>query len=225
MGGIFQNDMLEFMAELRFNNSKAFMESHRQEYIKRMRTPYYELIDALAPAMHRIDPEMEVRPSKVLSRIFRDTRYSHDKSPYRDHHWLAFRRRGEPREQSVMYWFEIRLEAVSWGLGYWGENRNALDFLRKRVVSNPNELMELLPILRKNSFALEGEKYKRLSVPDNLPEELKPWYLSKELYLVKQKAESRWAFEEGIEEKLAADFTALAPFYRLLRGCYELGSL
>lgn len=224
MGAIFQKDMLDFMTEIRFNNNKAFMQAHRDEYIKRMRTPYYRLIEALAPTMVRIDPEMEVRPAKTLSRIFRDTRYSHDKSPYRDHHWVAFRRRGEPREQSVMYWFEIRLDAVGWGLGFWGENRNAFDALRKRMVSNPNELTQLLPILTHHSFVLEGEKYKRQSTPDGLREELRPWYASKEIYLVKQGVQPNWAFEETLPARLGEDYFALSPFYRLFRGYYELGS-
>jgi len=224
VGAIFQMDMLDFMAEIRFNNNKSFMQAHRDEYIRRMRTPYYRLIEALAPTMTRIDPEMEVRPSKVLSRIFRDTRYSHDKSPYRDHHWIAFRRRGEPREQSVMYWFEIRLDAVGWGLGFWGENRNAFDALRKRMVSNPNELLGLLPILKRRSFILEGEKYKRMKTPDNLREELHPWYTSKEIYLVKQGVQPSWAFEGTLTNRLEEDFVALSPFYQLFRGYYDISN-
>ncbi len=76
----FKPDMLDFMMQIRHNNNKAFMDANRAEYIKKMRTPYYAFIE-LAPTALEIDPLMEVRPSKVLSRIFRDTRFSKDKSP------------------------------------------------------------------------------------------------------------------------------------------------
>lgn len=221
MEAIFKPDMLDFMLRLRFDNSKAFMEANRDEYILKMRTPYYNLIEQLGPTMKSIDPNMEIRPSKALSRIFRDTRYSRDKSPYRDHHWVAFRREAEPRESSIMYWFEIRVESVSWGLGFWGENKPALDVLRRRMVAKPSEMEGLLPILKNRGFILDGESYKRLPVPDHLPQALHPWYIKKELYLVKTGIDPAWVFKPGFEKRLMDDYLALAPFYKLLRGLTE----
>ena len=122
MNAIFSKDMLEFMLDLRFNNNKTFMNENRTRYQEVMRDPYYRLIELLTPTALEIDPGMEVRPYKCLSRIFRDTRFSNNKLPYRDHHWVAFRHQAEPRDQAVMLWFEIRLDEVSWGLGFWGGN-------------------------------------------------------------------------------------------------------
>ena len=119
----FQEDLLSFYADIRFNNDKAFMDAHRKEYYQKVRDPFYAFIESLAPTMLEIDGEMEVRPHKCLSRINRDTRYSRDKSPYRDHHWLAFRQAARDKDGAPFYWFEIRLESVNWGLGVWGENR------------------------------------------------------------------------------------------------------
>ena len=66
--------------------------------------------------MQRIDPQMEIRPHKCLARIRRDTRFTKDKSPYRDHLWLLFRRAAEPREQSLNFWFELGPQ--NYGLGH-----------------------------------------------------------------------------------------------------------
>ena len=96
------------------------------------------MIDDLAPDMLKIDPQMEVRPHKCLSRIHRDTRFSRDKSPYRDHLWFLFRRAGEPREKSLFYYFELGPDRLSWGMGFWDENREALDLFRKRMRANPD---------------------------------------------------------------------------------------
>lgn len=221
MASVFSREMLDFMMEIRFNNNKAFMNAMREKYIRVMRDPYYQLIDQLAPTMKEIDERMEVRPVKCLSRIFRDTRFSHDKSPYRDHHWVAFRKQGVPRDQSVMFWFEIRLEYASWGLGFWGENKEAMEALRRRMVSKPDELAGMLPILGQNHFMLEGRQYQRKTVPENLPQSLKEWYLSREIYLTRQGINPNWVFEDGLPQRLLKDYAALAPFYRLFIGLAE----
>lgn len=220
---IFKPSMINFMLEIRLNNSKEFMQNNRPRYEKAMKEPYYALIEALSPAMLRIDEGMEVRPAKVLSRIFRDTRFSRDKSPYRDHHWIAFRHQGEPRDEAVMFWFEIRVEAVSWGLGFWGENRKAMAILRRRMLSNPDEMIGLLRLLDDEGFVLSGSAYKRMDIPGSLPLALADVYPMRDIYITRKKVDPQALFKPGFEKTLERDFLTLAPWYRLLRGCYELG--
>ena len=71
----FNSDLLSFYADIRFHNEKAFMDAHRKEYYQKVRDPFYAFIAEMAPVMLSIDPDMEVRPAKCLSRINRDTRY------------------------------------------------------------------------------------------------------------------------------------------------------
>ena len=156
----FNSDLLSFYADIRFHNEKAFMDAHRKEYYQKVRDPFYAFIAEMAPVMLSIDPDMEVRPAKCLSRINRDTRYSRDKSPYRDHHWVAFRRAAAGKDGMPFYWFEIRLDAVNWGLGVWGENRPMMDSLRRRMVANPDEMIGLLRLLQKRDFSAANARKK-----------------------------------------------------------------
>lgn len=220
----FKPDMVDFMLSIRYNNNKTFMHENRDEYIRKIRAPYYEFIEALSLVVLDIDPQMEVRPVKALSRIFRDTRFSRDKSPYRDHHWVAFRHQGEPRDKSLMLWFEIRVDSVSWGLGFWGENRPAMDVLRRRMLANPNELLELSAMLDNQKLSLAGDTFKRIAIPEELDRRLLPWYTRKELLIVKQGIQPEWVFQPGIIKRVAEDFMALKPVYQLLRGCYEISA-
>ncbi len=222
MKPILKPDMLEFMMDIRFNNNKAYFLENKEEYERKVKQPYHQLIDALAPTMLQIDSGMEVRPYKVLSRIYRDTRFSRDKSPMRDHHWLAFRHAGEPRDQAVMFWFEVRLEVVSWGLGFWGENKKAMELLRRRMLASPDEIIDLLKELRKAGFVAEGNAYARMALPEGLRPELHGFYRLRDIYVTKANVNPKSIFEPGFEKQLAADFMALASMYRLLRGCYEL---
>ena len=115
----FPEETVRFFLDLRFHNDAAFFNENRERYRQDVQAPFYEFIEELAPLMQSIDPLMEVRPYKCLARIRRDTRFTKDKSPYRDHLWLCFRRMAEPRDESLNYFFEFGPGTLGWGLGFW----------------------------------------------------------------------------------------------------------
>lgn len=97
MAGRFQGfaqEGLNFLQQVCIENDKAWFDEHRFIYERSLLTPFRALVDDLAPAMLEIDPLLETRPAigKTLSRIHRDTRFSHDKSLYRSRMWLTFKR-------------------------------------------------------------------------------------------------------------------------------------
>ena len=93
----FTEQTFEFFMAIRFNNNREFFLENHDWYQSSVRTPCLDLASALGDAVNALDPELETRPTKVLSRINRDVRFSNDKSPYRDYLWLAFRRPGAER--------------------------------------------------------------------------------------------------------------------------------
>lgn len=219
----FKGDLISFYADIRFNNNRQFMDAHRQEYYQKVRDPFYAFIDALAPVMRAIEPDMETRPVKCLSRINRDTRFTKDKSPYRDHHWVAWRLAAIPKEGMPFYWFEIRVESVSWGLGTWGENRRLLDALRRRVAAKPQEVLPLLEMAQRQGFRQGGSLWQRIKAPDGLPPALAALYRARELYFERADINPAVVFNPALADIVAADFTALAPLWRLLRGLTDIG--
>lgn len=217
----FGRETIDFFLDLRFHNSKAFMDENRERYLAQVRAPFYALIQALAPQMEAIDPDFELRPAKCLSRINRDTRFSRDKSPYRDHLWIAFRQAGRERDGQLFYWFELAPEHMNWGLGVWGENRPAMDAMRRRMAARPEDFMQFLRLAAQRNFSLGGAEWKKLAVPDTLPEELKPWYRKKEIYFGKEGVPLWRMSSPDLAEQVGRDFAALAPLYQALRGCVE----
>ena len=126
----FTDETIQFFLDLKFHNNTPYFHEQHDRYVETVQTPFYEMITDLGEEMRKIDPMMEIRPYKCLSRIHRDTRFSRDKSPYRDHLWFLFRRAGEPREKSLFYYFEFGADRLSWGMGIWGENRELMDLFR-----------------------------------------------------------------------------------------------
>ena len=217
----FGPDLIPFFLDLRFHNDRSFMEANRERYYQSVRDPFYRFIEALTPAMLKIDPDFETRPHKCLSRINRDTRFSRDKSPYRDHLWLAFRKSAGEKDGMPFYWVEIGPEWVNWGLGVWGENREMMDAMRRRMLAHPDDYLRILPILKRRGLTLSGREWKKLPVPGEVPEALRPWYLKREIYAEKNGVSQGVIFQSDFVDRVSRDFTAMAPLYRIFTGCAE----
>ncbi len=223
MFGGFTDETVQFFLDLRFHNYTDYFHAEHERYVETVQQPFYELIGDLGKEMRKIDPLMEIRPHKCLSRIHRDTRFSKDKSPYRDHLWFLFRRAGEPREQSVFFYGEFGPDRLDWGLGIWGENRELMDMFRRRMAANPDGTLALLDDMEmeKHHLVPGGRSFKRMAVPPEIPDRLKMWYCMKDLYVGKWNPDYAWAFTERLAKEMRRDFKALAPLYQLLRGMQD----
>ncbi len=219
----FSEETIRFFIDLKFHNNTSWFHENHDRYSEEVQQVFYEMIEDLAPDMLKIDPEMEIRPYKCLSRIHRDTRFTRDKSPYRDHLWFLFRHAGEPREKSLFYYFELGPDRLGWGMGFWDENREALDLFRKRMQANPDGTLAFLDdlCLEKRKLILGGSIHKKMPVPPEIPERLKRWYLVKDFFIYREDPGYRDIYSERILKEVRKDYKTLAPLYRLLRGYVE----
>jgi len=211
------------LAENRFRDSKAFYEEHKEEIKNNVTVPLRQLAGIIGEELLSVDPIMNTIPTKMVSRVRRDTRYTKDKSPYRDHHWVAFRQAAIPKDGMPFFWFEIRLEEISWGLGIWGENRPMFDALRRRMEADPREMQYILQLAHDAGFSVDGQRWKKMKPPAGLPLSLAGVYNCKSLYFEKQNINPEWIFEPTIVDRVAKDFTALKPVWKLLRGLSDIG--
>ncbi len=219
----FTDDTVRFFLDLKFHNERSFFLQQHDRYVRDVQEPFYQLIEELGGVMKEIDPLMETRPFKCLSRIHRDTRFSRDKSPYRDHLWFLFRRAAEPREKSLFYYFEFGVNHLGWGMGIWGENREMMDRFRRQLVADPDKAIAVLKQmeLEKHHFYPDGRIFRRMTVPADLPPELETWYRRRELYIGKAVQDPGIVYTRELLPALASDFRTLVPLYRMLRAAGE----
>lgn len=221
----FPEETIRFFLDIRFHNEVPWFHAHREEYEAYIRKPFRELIEALAPTALSIAEDIETLPGKCLARINRDIRFTRDKSPYRDHMWLLLRRAGEPREHSVMYWFELSPEAVEWGVGFWDYNRPAMDALRRRMVQKPAEVRRVLRScgIPDDTLKIYGDRYRSMKPPEGMPAELAMLYPCKELYVKRVGTPLRLCYSPRLVDTVAQDFLRLSPLYHLLRQAADEG--
>lgn len=200
---------------IRFNNNRTFFLENRDWYLRAVREPSLALAQELAPAVEDLDPELERRPHRVVARINRDVRFSRDKSPYRDNIWLAFRRPGEERDTTLGVYFDLRDEGACFGMGYYRQNRPVMEALRLRMQAAPGELLALCqPLLE--AFTLYAEPNRRIRVPENIPEALRPLYAAKNFYFEQEITDFDLIRSPELAGVIRNGYARLKPLYRFI---------
>ena len=216
----FSSKTLNFLQSLKANNSKAWFEDHRGEYQEYLLNPLQDLVVDLTEFMLTIDPHFEIRPAvnKTISRIYRDTRFSKDKSPFRNTMWITFKRPNNDWKDAPAYFFEISPNSYRYGMGFYSASKETMDRLREMIVRKSKEFFKVFSLYSKqNAFVVEGEKYKRI-LNDNIPEEFQDWYQRKNLYLVCNRKTDNRLFSRKLLKDLESGFGLVATFYNFLWG-------
>jgi uncharacterized protein (TIGR02453 family) len=221
----FPEETIRFFLGLRFHNDASYFNAHRNEYEAYVKKPFFQFIRSMSPVLETVSDDFELRPEKCLARIRRDTRFTKDKTPYRDHLWLLFKRAGESRDDTVMYWFELSPDTVNWGLGFWGANRPAMNALRTMIDTKPSKVLDAFTKagLPDDRFLVEGETYSRMKVPEGVPAALQTLYPRKSLYVSRMNVSLSEAYSGGITELCGQDFLRLKPLYLLFRELADIG--
>ncbi len=213
----FQPETLDFLIAVRSHNSKTWFEEHREEYERVLLEPMRALVSELSGYMRIVDPLLETRPAvgKTIARIFRDTRFSKDKSLFRDHLWLTFKRPIAEWQDSPAYFFETNPGGYSFGMGFYVASRETMAEFRKRIDRNPAEFLEVVRPLRDSSLQLEGELYKRAPGTAH-PEAIARWYQRKNFYLVRNGPPGELLFSHQLVDEIIQQFETSVPFYNYL---------
>jgi len=210
---------IQFLRTLRENNNKVWFELHKTDYQNDFLEPLKALAAGLAPLMLSIDPDLEVTPALnngTISRIYRDTRFSRDKSPYKTSHWITFKRLRQEWKDYPAFFFEISPDSYRYGMGFYSASRQTMDRFRAVIDKNLQTFLTAISFYSPNkAFRVEGEQYKR-PLKSNIPRELQDWYNRKSLYLVS----NHQITESYIDKKLIKDmqhgFEMIAPLYHYL---------
>ncbi|MEB7889853.1 DUF2461 domain-containing protein [Hafnia alvei] len=212
----FTQQGLNFLQQVRIENSKDWFEEHRPIYDQHILTPFRALVDELAKPMLKIDPLFETRPAigKTLSRIHRDTRFSHDKSRYRSRMWLTFKRHSKEWTDAPVFFFEISPDMLRYGLGYYSASRGTMDRFRHLALRQPEEFAAARACC-KAPFELVGDSYKRPLIKDQDPE-IADWYNRKTFAVMATDYQVEQLFTPELATMLVKKLTKLARLYHFL---------
>jgi len=216
----FSRKTFTFLRDLGRNNDKAWFQAHRSAYEEHVLQSLRDLVSDLADPMLGIDLSFEVEPAvgKTISRIYRDTRFSKDKSPFRDCMWLTFKRSGQHWSRYIPgYFLEINPTWYRYGLGFYDAAPELMVRFRRRIDEDPESFLKAVAWFDKQDvFTLNGEKYKR-PIGQDKPEPVRTWYQYKSFYLSCDRSIDNVVLSPKLTDQLTKHFTLAAPLYHYVR--------
>ena len=216
----FSPKTLKFLKDLKNNNNKTWFKAHKADYENYVLRPMRDLVTDLGDFMLDIDPCFEITPAvnKTISKIYRDTRFSKDKSPFRSVVWFTFKNQKKDWTTHVCgYFFELSTYSYRYGMGFYNAASVIMSKFREIIDENPKEFLKAISFYTKQKkFVLEGEKYKRI-FDKNKPEKIQNWYQRKNMYLVCNRKKDKILFSNKLVDDLVYGFNLIAPFYHYLQ--------
>jgi uncharacterized protein (TIGR02453 family) len=137
----FSPALFAFLSQLKKHNDRGWFQEHRARYVAEVETPLLAFIGDLAPRMRAISPAFIVDPKRTggsMFRIYRDTRFSQDKSPYKTHVAAMFAHRERKKSPSVPgFYLHLEPGDSMGGGGIYHPDSPTLNRIRLAIVENP----------------------------------------------------------------------------------------
>lgn len=137
----FPSDTLTFLSQLARNNNREWFQANKPRYEQSVRGPAVAFIHAMTdPLERKVSRHVFADPSRTggsLMRIYRDTRFSADKTPYKTNVGIQFRHeRGKDVHAPGLY-LHIDPKECFLGCGIWKPPSDALAAVRARIAEHP----------------------------------------------------------------------------------------
>jgi uncharacterized protein (TIGR02453 family) len=167
----FPPEGLKFFASLARNNRREWFQPRKHIYEEQLKAPMVELVSALSAEMIRFAPDYVGEPAKAIYRIYRDTRFSKDKTPYKTHIAAIFPRRGLEKHGGGGLYFSVSAKEIEVAGGVYMPGPEALLAIRTHMAEHHEEFRKIIQArkLRTLMGELQGEQLSR--VPKGFPRE------------------------------------------------------
>ena len=206
----FSSRTIDFMWSLRFNNQKPWFEEHKDAYKREFLCPMKALG---AEVFERVkDTCGDCGFIHKVSRIYKDARRLRTDGPYRDHLWFSIEKPSEEWTSTPVFWFELKPEAWSYGLGYYQAKPLTMAKLRARIDKDPKKFEKLIaPLAKQDEFILDGPEYVRKKTAPTSKTAI--WYNKKSFSLIHEQKNGAELFSPELVDRIAGGFEFLMPLY------------
>jgi uncharacterized protein (TIGR02453 family) len=163
----FPAEGLAFFSSLQRNNRREWFQSRKAIFEDKLKQPMREFVGTLNSAMRSFAPEYATDPEKAIYRIYRDTRFSKDKTPYKTHIGALLLRRGD--KAGAGYYVAVSHKSVAIAGGIYAPPPETLLALRQHFAERHREFRKIAGAraVRELFTAVQGEQLTR--VPKGFP--------------------------------------------------------
>ncbi len=157
---IFTEQSINFLADLAMHNDREWFKARKSEYDALIRDAALEYIRQVRDPLAQISPHMTASDriqGGSLMRIYRDVRFSRDKSPYKTNIGIQFRHEAGKDVHAPGYYVHIAPDECFIGAGSWMPDRDALAAYRRSIDEHPREWLALKELANSEHWSLSGQ--------------------------------------------------------------------
>ncbi len=215
--GGFPPEAMPFFRALKKNNTREWFQPRKEIYEEKVRGPMLKLVGALMRRLADFAPDHVGDPNKAIYRIYRDTRFSKNKTPYKTHIAAVFPRCDLQKHGGAGYYFSVSPEEIEVGGGVYMPPPEALRAIRGHLAENHKEFRRIVaaPVVKRFFGEVYGDRLTRVPkgfAPDHPAADL----LRLKQYLLFANLDVKLATTPKLYREVAARFKAMTPFLEFL---------
>jgi uncharacterized protein (TIGR02453 family) len=221
----FGPELFKFLRDLKRHNDRAWFDRNRERYERDVKAPLLRFIVDFAEPLSRISPHMLADPRPMggsMFRIYRDTRFSKDKSPYKTHAAAQFRHRAGKDVHAPGFYMHLEPGEVFVGAGIWHPDSPTLALIRRALVARGADWRKAVSSRAfKKECSLAGDVLAR--PPRGFaPEHPMIAEIKRKDFIAIAQWSERDALRPGFMDKLAGFCRTTAPMMRFLAKASKL---
>jgi len=139
---MFNKATLAFLDELAANNNRTWFDENKPRYEALVREPALDFIEAMGPILEKFAPHFRADPRKMggsLMRVYRDTRFARDKTPYKTNIGIQFRHELGKDVHAPGFYVHISTDECFLAVGCWHPDADALGLIRDLIAQKPEK--------------------------------------------------------------------------------------
>ena len=207
MSATLSRSVFDFLTDLAAHNERDWFNAHEDRYQAAL-AEVKAFADALLERMSQHDHIEKLQ----LHRIYRDTRFSKDKTPYKQHFSGGMSRATKWLRGG--YYFHLEPDNVFVGGGFWGPEPHDLKRIREELAAEPDRLRKILaePLFQKTFGELQGEQLK--TAPQGYSQDHPAIDLLRyKQFLIARKFSMREALAASFLDEMVETFHRMRPFF------------
>jgi uncharacterized protein (TIGR02453 family) len=215
----FGPDLFKFLRQLKKNNERAWFQANKGRYESAVRDPMLRFITDFGAPLSRISKHFKADPRPAggsLFRIYRDTRFSRDKSPYKIMAASHFRHEAAGDVHAPGFYLHLEPGDVFAAAGIWHPDPETLVRVRQAIVSHPEKWKRAISGKAfKRTWEFWGETLKR---PPAGVDPAHPFIedLKRKDFVVTTPFSEEEACRHGFMERVAGAYRTAAPLVKFL---------
>jgi len=161
---VFPASGLAFLRSLARNNDREWFRARKERYEREVHGPMVALVEQLDRDFRSFAPELVAVPKRSIFRIYRDTRFSEDKSPLKTSIAAAFPHHALPRHAGAGLYLEVGPKSLLLAGGMYAPTSAELRAIRAHIAGNLTRLRSIVesPAFKRETGGLRGASLSRM---------------------------------------------------------------